>query len=54
MQSEFQETQEESLRWKQASWLVLLAGLLLSGLGWWHAGQRLQRDADAAFAADAR
>jgi len=54
MQSEFQETQQESLRWKQASWLMLLAGLLLSGLGWWHAGQRLQRDANAAFAADAR
>lgn len=54
MQSEFQETQQESLRWKQASWLMLLVGLLLSSLGWWHAGQRLQHDADAAFAADAR
>lgn len=54
MQSELQETQQESLRWKQASWLVLLAGLLLSGLSWWQAGQRVQKDADAAFAADAR
>ena len=54
MQSEFQETQQESLHWKQASWLMLLAGLSLSALAWWHAGQRLQHDADAAFAADAR
>ncbi|MCH8178745.1 MAG: EAL domain-containing protein [Proteobacteria bacterium] len=54
MQSEFHETQQESLRWKQASWLVLLAGALLSGLSWWHAGQGVQKDADAAFAADAR
>ena len=54
MQSESSNTPHESLRWRQASWLMLLAGLLLSGLGWWQVGLRVQHEADTAFANNAR
>jgi diguanylate cyclase (GGDEF)-like protein/PAS domain S-box-containing protein len=54
MQSETPHIHQESRRWRQASWLVLLAGCLLSALAWWQAAQRVQRDADAAFDATTR
>lgn len=49
MLSDVQETRRDSARLKQASWLVLLAGVLLSLWSWMNAGQRIQTEADLAF-----
>ncbi|MBU0915946.1 MAG: EAL domain-containing protein [Gammaproteobacteria bacterium] len=49
MLSDVQETRRDSTRLKQASWLVLLAGVLLSLWSWMNAGQRIQTEADLAF-----
>lgn len=49
MLSDVQETRRDSTRLKQASWLVLLAGVSLSLWSWMNAGQRIQTEADLAF-----
>ena len=49
MLSDVQETRRDSRRLKQASWLVLTAGVLLSLWSWMNAGQRIQTEADLAF-----
>ena len=49
MLSDVQETRRDSRRLKQASWLVVTAGVLLSVWSWMNAGQRIQTEADLAF-----
>ena len=49
MLSDVQETRRDSTRLKQASWGLLLAGVLLSLWSWMNAGQRIQTEADLAF-----
>ena len=41
---------EEDSRWlRRCSWVVLVAGLVLSAASWWRASENLQHNADAAF-----
>ena len=54
MLSDVQETRRDSVRLKQAAWLVLLAGVLLSLWSWLNAGQRIRNEADLAFEARTR
>ncbi|HEX5357351.1 MAG TPA: EAL domain-containing protein [Aquabacterium sp.] len=47
---DIRKTEEESRWLHRCAWAVLVAGLLLSGVSWWHASATLQKDADTAFA----
>lgn len=47
---DIRKTEEESQWLHRCAWAVLAIGLLLSGVAWWRASDRIQKGADAAFA----
>jgi len=47
---DIRKTEEESQWLHRCAWAVLAIGLLLSGVAWWRASDRIQKTADATFA----
>ncbi len=47
---DIRKTEEESQWLHRCAWMVLAVGLLLSGVAWWRASDRIQKTADATFA----